>query len=293
MREEIKEVSWLLGVSLASALLAGGFCTGVQQAQAIPLIIDAEAFEVEEIPAIGTIVDRPVATAAESEEWFPNDGAERHVCTFLANMLVMWGYSLMLLGVFVARGSPVGGIKATTDILATLRGGICWGCCGFVVFGLAPGLNLPPELPGMVAAELVKRQGCWFLTSFMTCLGLAFFYVGEPTWSWKALAYLIGILCLLTPHLIGSPEYDHMPGASDRPPPELAAQFTTAALIAQALSWVFLGMVVAFGHNMYFARFGDVQEAAPMAEDSVIAPSTVGSSGGNENKEYRGENDAI
>lgn len=291
MKDVVREILWLVGLSMGSALLAGSFCTVVQQLQAIPLIIDAEAYEVEEKPAEGTVIDTPVSAAAEPEEWFPKDGAERHICTFLSNVVVMWGYCLILLGVFVARNQPVGGSKATRNLRATIWGGACWGCCGFVVFGLAPGLNLPPELPGMVAAELTKRQGCWILTSFMTFLGLGFFFVGEPTCTWKLLAYLIGLLFVLTPHMVGSPQYDHMPGAADRPPPELAAQFAIAALVAQGLSWVFLGAVTASGHNMYFARFGEALDAAPMtaANEGGIPPSTVGAVDGDKNGAENGQ----
>lgn len=282
MKEEVKEPLWLVAVSLVSALVAGSFCTGVQQAQAIKLIIDAEAYEVEEVPAVGTVIDTPVAAAAEPEEWFPDDGAPRHMCTFVSNVAVMWGYSLILLGIFVARNQPVGSIKATHDLRATLWGGTCWGCCGFVVFGLAPGLQLPPELPGMVAAELTKRQGCWAFTAAFTFLGLSLVYLGKLTWGREALAYFAGIVFLILPHILGSPDYDHMAGAVDRPPPELAAQFTIAALVAQALSWIFLGMVTSIGFNQYFMRFGNVQDAAPMASanEPVVEPSTVGNGDG-------------
>ena len=39
---------------------------------------------------------------------------------------------------------------------------------GFLVFGLAPGLGLTPELPGMLAEELSKRQAWWICTALAT-----------------------------------------------------------------------------------------------------------------------------
>src|SRR3974390_3265881 len=39
--------------------------------------------------------------------------------------------------------------------------GLMWGLAGFAVFTLAPGLGLPPELPGVPAAPLLSRQLWW------------------------------------------------------------------------------------------------------------------------------------
>lgn len=279
MTHELRnEVLFLIAVSLTAGLFAGGFSTAVQQAQAVPLILDSEAYEVaEELPE-GTEADISVAEAAEEEEWFPADGAPRHMCTFTANVIVMWGYALMLLGLFIVRNQPVGGTKGISDTRATVWGGTCWGVVGFLVFGLAPGLNLPPELPGMVAAELEKRQWCWAFTAFMTFFGFCLLFVGELKKTWKLLVLLLGIVCIVSPHLIGSPTYDHLAGSGDRPPPELSAQFTIAALVAQSLSWVCLGMVVAVGHNVYLHRFNIGQDFDPIvgAKADDNEPSIVG-----------------
>jgi len=295
MRSEVKECLYLLGVSIASAFLAGGFCTGVQQLQAVPLIIEAEAFEVAETPATPTTppvggtratTPKPTTTvavaAADDEEWKPSGGG-RHMCTFVSNVIIMWGYGLMFLGIFLIRNRPVGNhLKAVYDVRATLLGGFLWGTSGFIVFGLAPGLNLPPELPGMETADMENRQICWVFTSQMTALGLLCLYQGKPTYSWHAWVYVAGIFFLVVPQLVGAPKYDHIHGSPERPPPELSAKFAIVALVVQGLSWVSLGMVTAFGWNCYFARYGIEEEAKPMTDASgweITPPSIIGSSG--------------
>ena len=50
-----------------------------------------------------------------------------------------------------------------------------WGLAGFAVFTIAPGLGLPPELPGVPAAPLLSRQ-IWWVTAVLAtaaaCSGL-------------------------------------------------------------------------------------------------------------------------
>ena len=55
---------------------------------------------------------------------------------------------------------------------------------GFAVFMLAPSLGLPPELPGMPAAELGPRQVWWLLTAAATAAGLALLaFRRTPVWA--------------------------------------------------------------------------------------------------------------
>jgi hypothetical protein len=70
---------------------------------------------------------------------------------------------------------------------------------------------------------------------------------------------VLGIIVLLLPQLVGGPHYEHIAGGADRPPPELAAQFTVAALMAQGVSWLFLGMVTAVGFNKFYFVYGDTK----------------------------------
>lgn len=256
-----KECGILLGMTIVSGIVAGSFCTGIERAQSIGLIVDAEAFEVAETIPEGTQLDSHTAVmAAEEEEWFPADGAPRHMCTMVSNWFCMWGFSMMLVAVIHAQDAPVGGLDAVQDVKATLMGGLCYGAVGWVVFGFATGLNLPPELPGMVAADLGWRQLCWAFTALFTAIGLMLIAKGDSMSDPKLIAQrVVGIVVLLLPQLIGGPHYEHIAGGADRPPPELAAQFTVAALMAQGVSWLFLGMVTAVGYNEYYFAYGDTK----------------------------------
>ena len=105
------------------------------------------------------------------EEWAPEDGAQRHFCTLAADMLIEFSFALMLVGCYYASTGPVGGAGATCNLKRSIWGGLCWGAVGFVVFGFTTGLALPPELPGMQAAELGDRQAWWLYNAFCTFLG--------------------------------------------------------------------------------------------------------------------------
>ena len=252
----------LLGITLASGIIAGCFCTAVENAQAIGLIIKAEEFEVQEEIPEGTELDVPMSDDAQPEEWFPADGAPRHLCTMVSNWLCMWGFSMILVGVFHARDAPVGGLDAVQNARVTLWGGLCAGAVGWIIFGFSTGLNLPPELPGMVAGQLGWRQGCWIFTAAMTTLGLGLLAYGDgdSVTAPRSLARrVLGVIALLLPQLVGAPEYEHLAGGADRPPPELAAKFTVAALMAQGVSWLFLGVVTAVGYNKYYMMYGDTR----------------------------------
>ena len=78
-----------------------------------------------------------------------------------ANILTAIGFALLLTGVYAIRGRQV-----------TWREGLLWGFAGFVVFTAAPGLGLPPELPGMPVAELTARQTWWIAAAAATAGGL-------------------------------------------------------------------------------------------------------------------------
>lgn len=283
------ETGALFAITLGAAVLAGFFTTAVQKTQAIGVIVDAEAYEAES-PANGTIVDGQ--HEVEEEEWAPADGAARHLCSMASNILVDFGFGLILVGAYHSRNLPVGGLDALLDAKQTVWGGICWGAAGFVVFGIAPGLGLPPELPGMVAAELTARQGWWVYCTFFTFVGLALLVRPPPSspplslsplpscaltrtlpppplppsqsigdLSLRSPKYIasrcLGLLLLLLPQLTGSPDYDHIQGAADRPPPEMAAHFVISALVAQGLSWLSIGVFTALGYNRYFRTYGE------------------------------------
>lgn len=204
--------------ALIAGAVAGLFAAGLQRITTIPLIDRAEIYEAAETHPGHAGMTMP-------EAWQPEAGVERAAFTLLSDVLTGIGFALLL----------TGGIA-----LASLRGhevdarrGLLWGAAGFAVFTLAPALGLPPELPGMEAAELVHRQAWWVGTAIATAGGLGLI-VFRPTLVYRA----IGVALLILPHAIGVPEPPEHGGSV---PLELAAQFVVASIVAAALFWLLLG----------------------------------------------------
>lgn len=258
-----REVGLLFGITVGCGVVGGSFTAIIQQLKAVGLIIDSEAYEMPEPEATAlnlttTAHDSATHGHDASEEWFPEDGAERHLCTWAADMLICWGFALMLVGCYFTALGPVGGEKAAGDLKQTVWGGVCWGMAGFVIFGLATGLGLPPELPGMEAAELGDRQAWWMYTSVLTFISLGLLSYRKPFAESPASAaacLVFGLIFFILPHVTGSPHHAIANGNGERPPPELAALFTMSAMVAQALSWVFLGAITAVAYNRHYMQF--------------------------------------
>jgi cobalt transporter subunit CbtA len=115
----------------------------------------------------------------------------------------------------------------------TWRTGLFWGLAGFATFTLAPGLGLPPELPGTEAAPLLQRQLWWVTTAAATGGGLALLaFTRRAPW-----AVLAAILIML-PHLYGAPQLAEPSSAA---PEALARQFVVGVTVVSFLFWVVLG----------------------------------------------------
>jgi len=227
--------------AVLAGLAAGLAMSAVQQWRVAPLILEAETYEGQEAPAVHDHADATAATPAAAHEhehdegaWAPQDGAERIFYTVLADVLAAIGFALVLAAVSVLVGLPV-----------TAANGIVWGLGGFIVFQLAPAFGLPPELPGMPAADLGARQLWWWGTVIATgaaLLGIAKFR------NWQAIA--AGAVLILLPHLIGAPQPPHEPSAV---PAHLATAFAASALSAGAVFWFIVGPLLGY-LNTRFAK---------------------------------------
>jgi cobalt transporter subunit CbtA len=216
-----------------SAALAGVICgaaiTGAQMLGTIPLIQKGEVYE-RKADAAPPAAAEPAAHAhthvAEDHhhdaEWEPADGLQRNAFTTGANILTAIGFALLLAGIFALRGRPV-----------TWREGLFWGIGGFVVFTAAPGLGLPPELPGMPVADLTMRQTWWIATACATAAGLGLLVFRQASW-----AAILGLGLIILPHLIGAPQ---APEAHTDVPEALSHSFVVAATLTSLLFWALLG----------------------------------------------------
>ena len=195
----------LLLPALLAAIAAGVVVTVLQQIFLEPLILQAENLE----------LGRDLHAATEFD-------IARAAYTLLFNCLGAFGYGLLLATCYVLRGG------------VTPRAGLVWGLAGFASFALAPALGLPPELPGMQAADLGARQLWWVLTATTTAAGLAFIAFSRPL----ALR-LLGVVVIAVPHIAGAPQVSQTPGEL---PAQMVHAFVVGSLANSALMWVILGI---------------------------------------------------
>jgi len=223
----------ILTVAIFAGVLSGLGISIVQEFTTTPLILHAENYENADatgdnrttafLPATFILAHAGQSHGdAVAEDWAPQEGIERVAFTSLSNIITGVGFALILVACFVLYGKPIDG-----------RQGVIWGIAGFTIVALAPGLGLPPELPGSMAAELSARQAWWFAASGCTALGL-WLMVFRGGWFYS----LLGMVIIALPHVVGAPHPEDIGG---NVPPELAAQFVAASLVTSAIFWVMLG----------------------------------------------------
>ena len=196
-----------------AGLLSGLVLTGVQMVRVVPIILEAETYEVPEA--------QPDGQQQADEAWAPEHGLDRSFWTAFSNVLTGIGFALLLAALYSLR-NQVG-----------WQQGLVWGLAGYAVFFLNPSVGLTPEIPGAQAAALGPRQAWWLATVVCTAIGLSVL-VFVKHWSWK----VAGGLLLLLPHIVGAPQPDLHGGSA---PQELADAFVTATAIANAVFWLVLG----------------------------------------------------
>jgi cobalt transporter subunit CbtA len=169
------------------------------------------------------------------------------VYTLVADVLTGIGFALLLAAGFTLRGGGV-----------TWREGFFWGLAGFATFTIAPGLGLPPEVPGTEAAPLFDRQLWWLATVVSTggALALLAFTRRAP---WVILAAILIVL----PHLYGAPQPAPQASAA---PEALARQFVVAVTIVNFLFWLILGASTGY----FYGRFQPRISSGARALDQVL-----------------------
>jgi cobalt transporter subunit CbtA len=229
--------------SIIAGFAVGAIVTIIQQFGTVPLILKAEVFEKAAEPHEHGTAGSQGSPAAHShaehehatEAWEPSDGLERNAYTAAANVLTAIGFSMLLAAIFAMRGGNTGGGVSWHE-------GLIWGLAGFSVFTVAPGLGLPPELPGVPTAPLLSRQIWWALAAATTAGGLSliFFRRSVP-------ASMAGLILMVLPHIIGAPELEHI---ETNVPASLSHQFVVAVTLTSLVFWFVLGGLtsVAFAH---------------------------------------------
>ncbi|SEH31580.1 CbtA family protein [Rhizobium sp. NFR12] len=220
--------------AVIAGLLSGLLMTVMQSFSVVPLIIAAETYEHVDSngaghshtaapdPAAGTAATAAAEHDHSEEAWSPANGIERFAYTAAANALSAIGFALVAIAIAEALGGFGG-----------WRGGLMFGIAGFLTVSLAPGLGLPPELPGMPVAELGPRQIWWIATAVCTALAL-----GLLAYTRSALLAALAVVLLVAPHIIGAP----LPPTHDTAVPlDLHARFVNAVYATNLVFWAVLG----------------------------------------------------
>jgi len=228
-------------VAAIAGLVAGVFETAAYHFGTAAIIAKAEVFEkaADKAPAAAasSATDNSMAgmsQGAEAMGWEPKDGFERTALTMLSGILKDVGFALLLAAAYVLSGRDVDWHK-----------GLYWGLAGFATFTLAPGLGLPPEVPGTASAPLLDRQIWWVATVAATGAGLAMLFLTE-----RAAWALAGVGLLVLPHIFGAPQPAEYNSAA---PESLVHQFVVAAVITSLLFWVILGSLTGFLYKRFRA----------------------------------------
>jgi len=226
--------------SVIAGFIVGLIVTVVQQFGTVPLILKAEVFEkaAETHQHDAPAAAQPAAAGHDHADhdhaahdhgagaWEPRDGFERNAYTAAANILTAIGFALLLAGFFAVRSGATGAIVSWHE-------GLLWGLAGFAVFTLAPGLGLPPELPGVPAASLLSRQIWWLAAVLATAGGLAMIVFRR-----SVPVAIAGVILLTLPHLIGAPD---LANVETNVPSSLSHQFVTAVTVTSLVFWTLLG----------------------------------------------------
>ncbi len=252
--------SRLFTSALFAGLLAGLIAVLLQFFLMQSLVLEAEAYETgAKVHFAGGVAghdhdahDHDAAAAPDGGVEVEADGhahshagadggdTARLAKAFFAQIVIWVGYGLLMVAGFA--------LAERFGHAITARTGLLWGIAGFVSFQLMPGLGLPPELPGVPAADLHARQIWWVGCALASVLAMVAFGYGR-----KPVFIALGVGLLIAPHLIGAPDLDGFYGMA---PPGLAAEFVSRSLGVSMAAWAALGVLAGY--------FWHRQNAAPM-----------------------------
>jgi len=229
--------------ALFVGLLSGLLFSAVQYFSVSPIIFQAEEFEIAEPAPV--LADHHHGSAAahvhDAEAWGPEDGTERTLYTILSNVLAGIGFAAVVLALMSQLQ-----LQGLTK-LSPLKG-LLWGAAGFIAFFAAPGIGLPPEIPGIEAAPIDNRQGWWTLTVMASGIGLAVLAFA------KGYFKLLGPVLIALPFLIGAPhvagpEFAHPDASAVSTLMELHHQFIIASGVCNLIFWLAIGGLSAWALN--------------------------------------------
>jgi cobalt transporter subunit CbtA len=228
-------ITRVLLAALLVGIVAGALIGVLQHMRLTPLILQAETVESghSEHANAGDTTGHP---HDHGEAFVPQDGFERTAYTLLTTAVAGAGFAAILVGISFVTAIPI-----------TAGNGFVWGICGFLAFSLAPSVGLPPELPGMPAAEFNQRTLWWIMTVVCTAIGLWMMLAKRVPW-----AVVVGLGIALLPHVIGAPQPASQETAVSG---GLAQQFVANALGLRAVFWIITGIMLGYALDQIKDKF--------------------------------------
>jgi len=220
--------------AVLAGIVAGLALAAIQQWRIVPLILQAETYEISAVHAIEHAQDA-VTAAPHVHQVAPEDRLGRIALTVLATVLAGLGFALV-----------TGAISLLASIEITTKNGLLWGLGGFLAFALMPAIGLPPEPPGVIAADLLSRQIWWVGTVLAT--GGAILVMAKIR---NAAGIAIGFALILIPHIIGAPLPPDVPA---NVPADLALVYVANALFSTLAFWLILGFVFGWLNQHLFKQ---------------------------------------
>ena len=232
-------------------VVTGSLMTALQIFTVNPIIFAAETYELVEHDSRMHDQDQDQDHDHDQGDgggkaWIPQDGAERTAYTMLANILAGIGFSAILLALMnqfrPSKSRRFGWVQ-----------GSLWGLAGFSAIYLAPGIGLPPEIPGFEAAPIQNRQLWWVFTVISVSIGfgiLAFTVIRVKA---------IGLIFLTMPYIIGAPgaggqEISHADPAAAAALIQLQEQFIVTSGITNLVFWLISGIICTRVFNRWLRR---------------------------------------
>ncbi len=221
--------------ALLVGLLAGLVLSVAQITTVNPIIFAAETYEVAG--------HDHGSHDHSAEAWAPEDGFERTLYTVFANVSAGIGFAAILLAL-------MSHLQLSGITTLSLPKGILWGGAGFVAVFVAPAIGLPPEIPGIEAAALEKRQLWWVLAVVGVAIGLLI--ISFAPIKYKAL----GLVALIIPYIVNIPHHEGPAFAHPDPSAvealtSLHSQFIVNSALSNLLFWLALGLVAAWVLNRW------------------------------------------
>ncbi len=226
--------------TVVAGLLAGLILAGLQYVRLTPLIEAAEVYETPETqaiaeaskPCVETMPGMKMCSDDERPSWKPDEGWQRTLATTTASLLTGAGYALLLVGISMVANIPI-----------TKQNGMVWGLCGFIAVSLAPAVGLPPQLPGMPAADLHVRQ-IWWLATILATGAAVYVWVKAKDYWWQ----IVAVIFATVPHFFAPLNATITEGDV---PAVLASEFASSSLAANLVMWLAIGFFVSLALHKY------------------------------------------